>query len=240
MYLGPAWNLAAHRNAVAVLAVALDAPLGVALDPHDPALGYTACRTALIAPNQLHLLDTPGDQYAFLYLDASSADLRMMQGRFQRQIGAAAFDLDVENALIALLSRMDRSARGWQQECARLATVLQLHPQVADARIQAAIDAMTASPAEGSSAAQYAQQAGLSSSRFQHLFAAQTGVPFRRYRLWVRLQATVLKILAGSRYTDAAHDCGFSSSAHLSAAFKEMFGMSLTQLMRGGVLFVSA
>lgn len=238
LYLGPAWNLAAHRNAVAVLAIGLDAPLGVALDPANPALGFTQCRTALIAPNELHLLATPGMHYAFLYVDALSHDFSTLHGRCRRRVGAVGFDLDGEEALLLLLGTMERSAEGWQASSDRLAGLLALHPAGADKRIRKVADALMASPADETDTAGHALQVGLSSSRFQHLFKEQTGVPFRRYRLWMRLQGTMMKVLSGRTLTEAAHECGFSSSAHLSAAFKDMFGLPLTQLLSGRVLFV--
>ena len=242
LYLGPALNLAAHRNAVAVavavLAIGLDEPLGVALDPANPALGFINCRTALIAPNQLHLLSTPGAQNAFLYVDALSNDLKTLQARCRRRVGMVGFDLDNENTLIALLAGMERSAEGWWATSERLAAALALHPAGADTRIRRVAGALLTSPADETNAAGHVLQAGLSSSRFQHLFKEQTGVSFRRYRLWARLQATMLDVSNGKTLTQAAREAGFSSSAHLSAAFKAMFGLTLTKLLSGNLLLV--
>jgi AraC-like DNA-binding protein len=80
--------------------------------------------------------------------------------------------------------------------------------------------------AEGShtSAAQAASAAGLSASRFQHLFTAEVGVPFRRYRLWQRLRAAIRAAAAGASLTDAAHAAGFADQAHFTRAFRRTFG----------------
>ncbi len=240
LYIGPAFNLAAHRNAVAVLAIGLDAPLAVAHDPVDPAQGFLHCRTVLIEPNQLHLLSTPGMQYAFLYLDALSDDVKMLRGLCRRRVGMLGCDLVNEDALIGWLSRVERSGAAWPALREGLAAVLSLSPPSKDARIRKAAAAMFAAPAETTSAAAHAAAAGLSSSRFQHLFKEQTGVPFRRYRGWARLQATMVQVMAGKSLTEAAHAAGFSSSAHLSAAFKSMFGLPLTKLLGGDMLFLHA
>lgn len=48
LYLGPALGLTAHRNAVAVLAIGLDAPFRVAADPADPSAGHRRCRSVVI------------------------------------------------------------------------------------------------------------------------------------------------------------------------------------------------
>lgn len=238
LYIGPAFKLAAHRNAVAVLAVGLDDVLGVARDPAGPEAGFDYCRTALIAPNQLHLLDTPGAEYAFLYVDALSHDLAGLRSRCRRRVGQLVCDLDGESALIAMLGSMDRSAAGWHAAGPAFAAALGLGCAQADFRVRQAAAAMLASPAAGTDAAWHAAQAGLSSSRFQHVFKQQTGVSFRRYRIWARLQATMDSVMSGKTLTEAAYDAGFASSAHLSATFKAMFGMSLTKLLSGNVLYI--
>lgn len=238
LYIGPAFNLAAHRNAVAVLVIALDAALGVARDPANPDLGFVTCKTVLIEPNQLHLLATPGAQYAFLYIDALSDDLKTLRARCRRRVALLGFDLDNEELLIDLFAGMDRSAAGWQATHERLAQALSLRPASKDSRIQQAARSMLTSPADETNAAGHAQVAGLSSSRFQHLFKEETGLSFRRYRLWARLQATMSCVMDGKTLTQAAHDAGFASSAHLSAAFKAMFGLPLSTLLSGNILFV--
>lgn len=238
LYLGPAFNLAAHRNAVAVLAMGLDAPLGIAVDPANPAAGFIHCRTALIEPNQLHLLDTPGADYAFLYVDALSRDLPTLRARGQKRHATASVDIASERELLALLAGMPRNAGGWRAASVDLANMLGLQPPVADSRVRQVASLMRSAPGADTDAAGFAQAIGLSSSRFQHLFKAQTGVSFRRYRIWARLQATVEGVMAGKTLTAAALDAGFASSAHLSAAFKAMFGLSLTQLLGGNVQYI--
>lgn len=238
LYIGPAFNLAAHRNAVAVLAVGLDDVLGVARDPARAEAGFAYCRTALIAPNQLHLLDTPGAQYAFLYVDALSRDLAALRSRCRRQTGQLGLDLEGEAQIIAMLGGMDRSAAAWCTTGPALAAALGLGGADTDWRVRQAAGAMLAFPAADTDAAWHAAQAGLSSSRFQHVFKQQTGVSFRRYRIWARLQATMESVMTGKTLTEAAYDAGFASSAHLSAVFKAMFGMSLTKLLSGNVLYI--
>ncbi len=68
--------------------------------------------------------------------------------------------------------------------------------------------------------------AGISASRLRHLFVEQTGLPFKTYLLWLRLTRAVERIAAGASLTEAAHDAGFSDSAHLSRTFRRMFGVA--------------
>lgn len=66
---------------------------------------------------------------------------------------------------------------------------------------------------------------GLSASRLRHLFVEQTGLPFKTYLLWLRLTRAVESFAAGASLTQAAHQAGFSDSAHLSRTFRRMFGI---------------
>ena len=65
----------------------------------------------------------------------------------------------------------------------------------------------------------------LSESRLAHIFKEQTGIPVRRYILWVRLMDALENITQGRSLTVAAHNAGFSDSAHLTRTFKRMFGV---------------
>ncbi len=66
----------------------------------------------------------------------------------------------------------------------------------------------------------------LSAGRLRHLFVEQTGLPFKTYVLWLRLSRAVERFAAGSSLTQAAHEAGFSDSAHLSRTFRRMFGVT--------------
>ena len=72
--------------------------------------------------------------------------------------------------------------------------------------------------------------AGLSPSRARHLFVEQTGLPFRTYLLWLRVTKAVAIFASGRSLTDAAHEAGFSDSAHLSRTFRRMFGLNAASL----------
>lgn len=65
----------------------------------------------------------------------------------------------------------------------------------------------------------------LSSSRFLHLFKAQTGITYRRAQLWNKLVKGLTQFGKKS-FTEIAHQNGFADSAHLSRVFKEHFGFS--------------
>lgn len=75
-----------------------------------------------------------------------------------------------------------------------------------------------------------ARAVGLSPSRFMHWFAETSGLAFRAYVRWLRLQRAVRALSEGANLTVAAHEAGFADSAHLSRTFVATFGMRPTNL----------
>lgn len=69
----------------------------------------------------------------------------------------------------------------------------------------------------------------LSEGRFLHLFREQMGIAWRPYLLWRRLLCAVRSMGRGASATEAAHEAGFSDSAHLSRTFRKSFGLSVRQ-----------
>ena len=73
--------------------------------------------------------------------------------------------------------------------------------------------------------------AGLSPSRFMHIFTESVGVPLRSYILNLRLQRACSELLAGATVTSAACNAGFSDAAHLNRTFRRRLGMTPTDLL---------
>jgi AraC-like DNA-binding protein len=99
-----------------------------------------------------------------------------------------------------------------------------------DSRVLAMIDYAQAHLADDISLPMAASHVCLSESRARHLFAAQTGLPFKSFMLWLRLQRALASYVEGRSLTEAAHDAGFADSAHFSRTFKRTFGLPATQL----------
>jgi AraC-like DNA-binding protein len=75
-----------------------------------------------------------------------------------------------------------------------------------------------------------AEEVFLSEGRFGHLFKEEVGIPLRRYLLWQRLRIALESIIEGKSFTFAAHNAGFTDSAHLSRTFRQMYGISLSEM----------
>jgi AraC-like DNA-binding protein len=88
-----------------------------------------------------------------------------------------------------------------------------------------ATDAIASSLHTNLAITELAADARLSPSRLMALAREQLGVSLRGYRRWLRAFHVARAYAAGASLTSAAHAAGFASSAHLSAAAREHFGI---------------
>jgi AraC-like DNA-binding protein len=218
MYVGPSLDLAPHMNVATTIAVALADPFELRFWTHRKQWSVWKSSTVSVIPSQsLHHLKSAG-LMVFLYLDPikdhspSLSEQSLLEGRerllrISERIGVnAAFDA------FDLLPKTPK-----------------------DSRISRVLFEIERSPHMFGSIQDAAALACLSPSRFRERFNAGVGIPFRRYRLWRRMALVMRGIAGGATLTDAAHAAGFSSSAHLSTAFKTMFGISPSDVLSLGV-----
>jgi len=99
-----------------------------------------------------------------------------------------------------------------------------------DARVQAMIDFTRSNLDRPITLNAAAASVFLSPSRARHLFAANTGLPFKTFVLWQRLERAVELYAMGRSLTEAAHEAGFADSAHLSRTFRKTFGIPASML----------
>ena len=83
------------------------------------------------------------------------------------------------------------------------------------------------------SLSQAAQASGLSPSRLHHLFTAEVGVPFRRYRAWTRMRRAIEAVVAGANFTAAAYEAGFADQPHFAHDFRRTFGAPASRSLTG-------
>lgn len=227
-YVGPGLELDPHTNAVATIAIALEAPFTLRLErsprpapadvPH-PLGEPTQAWIALIPPDTHHHLVSEGSM-AFVYLDAASDDYR--------QLDSATLDARAE----AVRRAATEAAADVDALCAALEIPAR---RPIDARVRAVVDALEAQPDDARPLAAWAALVGLSASRLQALFRAELGLAFRRYRTWRRMAAVMRALGQGQTLTEAAQEAGFGTSAHLSSTFRSMFGLPPSRLTNLGL-----
>ncbi len=230
LFIGPLGEVAPHRHAATVLLVALQGEVRVRLSAERR---WRQAQTALVPAGCMHALDLRGGITAVYYNDPHQPFHPAMSARDARE---PCFDLPGEAPLRQALRNFHQAPDdgGAVLEQA-LAAALGLYPQVnaLDARVAQTIGLMQADLGENLPLAALAEAAALSPSRLQHLFQDQTGVPLRRFRIWIRFRHALERIAAGASLTTAAFDAGFASSTHFSHAFKAMFGVSPASVLAG-------
>jgi AraC family transcriptional regulator len=107
-----------------------------------------------------------------------------------------------------------------------------------DPRLRRAVEFMHENLAQHITLADMAGAAGLSAFHFVRMFRAAMDEPPRKYLTRLRVEAARRHLERHTTsITDIAYLCGFSSSAHLSAALRRHTGMSPTQYRRNHTIF---
>lgn len=107
-----------------------------------------------------------------------------------------------------------------------------------DARIIEVIAQINQAPEQEISVAEFSAAAGLSGSHFSQLFKANTGVPLRRYRQWIRLLTALKKLADSATLTEAALSAGFNDAAYFSRSFNSQIGVNPSTLLQQSRIIV--
>jgi AraC-like DNA-binding protein len=195
-------------------------------------------RAVLISPDTRHRLNGRDGRQAILLIDSESSAARMLVSRYGKVNRLSVLDAEILAPSVARFSSVgaeDLSCSEARIICDEMIQALTgaAHVPVAmDQRIRKAIELARELPEHKAHLVYLAKEVGLSESRFAHLFSEETGIPIRRYLLWLRLMQAIQCLLNGVSLTTAAHEAGFADSAHLSRTFRDMFGMTLSDCFK--------
>lgn len=194
-------------------------------------------RGAIVLPHRLHRFDGCGERIAMIFVEPETAPGRTLLERHAGGDDVCDLDVDTADALVGPLRAGYAAAAADEvlMACARdaVAALAGGTPSATgiDPRLARAIDWIRARLDSTLSLKDAAAVAHLSPSRFRHLFVAQTGVSFRAYVLWARVEAAVGAGMQGQSWTAAAQQAGFADSAHLSRTCRRMFGVAPAMLV---------
>lgn len=193
---------------------------------------WASFSAAIVAANQPHAFEAREQRVAQIFLDPESRAGRALHLRYQ-DMGIDALDRGALEPLIAELATAYESRAVdtelialAQSVVTTLAGAANDPGQSPDARITRAVELMRERLDRPISLGAMAAEVNLSPDRFRHLFMKETGVGFRAYLLWLRLECALTTYVAGSSLTDAAYAGGFADSAHFSRTFRKMFGIA--------------
>ncbi|WP_431297888.1 helix-turn-helix domain-containing protein [Tabrizicola sp. BL-A-41-H6] len=195
---------------------------------------WTICDGAVITPDMPHVFDAPGSVVVNILFEPESGVGRGVLAKYRTRglhllssaeahalaspIAKAYFD-GADDAQLVSLAR---------QAVARFSGV-DTPLATAERRVLRAIAEIRQHLDEPITLPDLARKVGLSPGRLRHLFVAETGVSFRGFVLWERLNKAMAMGFGGSSWTEAAYAANFSDSAHLSRTCRRMFGLAPTQ-----------
>jgi AraC family transcriptional regulator len=189
----------------------------------------------IVAAQQRHEFDARDQRVAQLFVEPESRDGRGLQLRHRRQ-GIAPLEPALLGRVLATLVQAyeeradDSTLKSLAQDAIGVLAETAGCDSALDSRIARAVERVRGRLDQRITLGDIATAAHLSPERFRHLFVEQTGVRFRAYVLWLRLEVALGKYVAGASLTDAAHAGGFADSAHLSRTFRQMFGISAASI----------
>jgi len=189
---------------------------------------FHRCRTALIEPNQLH---SCGYRRGLRFPICRCAEPRSCLAA--KSVPAARATVSMDSTVRTTwcpARRMRRSDEGWRSASPSLSAALGFERPTVDWRIAQLSTASSALLRWRRILLRLLRALAFCLS-LPALFKATTGITVRRFRLWARMRHALAMAVAGATITHAALEAGFSSPAHFSAAFSEMFGMAPTQLL---------
>ncbi len=231
-WAGSAHYLAEHQGGVAVFLCSLYGRFRLRL-PGQP---WVDTYAALIPPGLSHELDFAGEPFASLYVEPGYGGEDALRPLLWTASAAEGGAMVGTTDMIPLLRGFyeNLSSEAWVAPGLKDLLGFTISKNKAEAttpRFKHVMDLLNGPFENREKIADFARLAGLSPSRFQHLFTKEAGVPFRRYRAWSRLRRAWLEIAQGATMTEAAHAAGFFDSAHLSHEYRRTFGKAAS----GGV-----
>jgi AraC-like DNA-binding protein len=234
LYVGPSFKLPVHRKGVGFLCLCLDGSMEIETPGQ-----HVTCRSAYLDPGVPHQVDFEGRTIACLYVDQDSALPEAILAEMKPAEGGLYTQHRRQSAIVDLLSEESPLL---ERHRSRIADVLGISPWTidrAERRVRAVLNAILAEPAGRHSVMVNAERVRLSESRLRHAFRDATGVPLRRFRLWARMGLSLHLVGGGASLTRAAHEAGFSSSAHFSSAYRAMFGLKPSLVVRANPALVN-
>jgi AraC family transcriptional regulator len=202
-----------------------------------PGEDWTPHKAALVTANQSHAFEARGELVALILAEPESREGRAIKERYSTGIASLPANTFEQESKALAAAFNDGAPDAELLACARavISKLSAAHPLPAkplDKRIERAIALLRERPGDAITMAGIADAVHLSPERFRHLFIQETGIRFRPYVLWLRLELAVACYAAGNSLTEAAHSGGFADSAHFSRTFKRMFGVPAMSVRR--------
>lgn len=232
LYVGTLDDVDWHCHAMPAFVAGMLGPFELRL----PGTEWRACRAAIIPAGLCHSLRVGGEPVAVFYPEPNVGRLPHLR-HFGRSWNVRGHTLITRHAEIGVFREICENRASASFVADAIDDLVHFTQRregspALDARWQRVLERLRQIPYDLTSAATLAAAEGLSVSRFLHLFSAEIGVPFRRFRIWNRVRAATHLALAGRTITDAALSAGFTNSAHFARLNRSVFGVCPSYIIR--------
>lgn len=229
-YAGLLGQPSMHTRGCLTVHVAAEAPLKLRLRGGE----WQAAEVAVVQPGTPYQVACEGRHAIGLLVEPETVDPARLPGllRADGAVHAPSFAAHVRQCharMVAAASDLDLRPADFDP----LFFGAPLAPRVMDPRIAAVLERLRAEPSAALSAHDCARQAGLSFSRFLHLFRAQAGVPFRSLRSWKRARSLLQHVSGAPPLVDLALDIGYPDSSHFSHSIRQSYGLKPRDIVAG-------
>lgn len=235
LFVGRVSDTSIHAHYSVQLTLALDSPFQLRTDA-----GSEECSAAIVPSRAPHAVRAPNGRVLLLYLDPT--------GTPGEQVAASCRGKGVRtlraDAVVDAASDVRRHLTAGREQTVVQALVRRILKELApglstesriDPRIREILGLLDGEHAGALQLPDLAAQVALSPDRLRHLFAEQLGIPIRSYRSWARVRRATTLLARGGSLTEVAHAANFVDAAHLSRTFRDMFGITLTELAQSQI-----
>jgi AraC-like DNA-binding protein len=221
MVWGPGLAAGRHAHYCAQLAIALEGRLRVRARANGR---WRRCTAVVVGRNIVHEIDARDAFVMMAFVGAEISLDAMVATPLQSPIGvvsteeAARWRRELGDAKTLDATRVKQWVRS---------TLIRSTPDV-DSRVDRVIRMLRQQPLDtrSTSLVRLSRVAGLSPSRFGHVFTESFGVPVRPYLRWLRFLRAARELVSGRSVTHAAHIAGFADAAHLTRTCRRTLGIS--------------
>ena len=224
--------------------VALGAPLrlacGTGLVPADGAAGWVHTDLAVLPPHTPHRVACDDRLICSLLIEPETVDAAGLPGWLRQRHGVLSQDAGAAASLVQRVrqahARLRQAGGGMALDTAAFDALCfgqRLPARQVDPRIARVLAILRDDPARPYTAQQGAAAAGLSCSRFLHLFKAEAGAPFRSLRTWKRARSLLHQVTLQRPLVHVALDAGYPDSTHFSHSVRQVYGLKPRDLFAG-------
>lgn len=193
--------------------------------------GVVTGRVVLVRANTDQSANSHEGRLIDVLIDADSATYRQLEpSLLERDAVALSFEpLNAQQtAMNDAVAGQLSCEQAWTLVEQLLISVCEYQPRARefDPRVEKVAASLRADLPVNPDVQALAEQAGVSESRFMHLFKQQYGLPVRQYLLWARLRRSAELWQTGMLLADIAAEVGFYDQAHFARTVRRMFDFS--------------